>query len=82
MDKEHQSEIDMKLHEFGQRVRAAWAERQVDFEKNIAAFREGVREDWEREHTKIEAPKLEEPEIKGPKIEPPKADRDVSEPDR
>ena len=70
MKKDDQTEIDLKLHEFGQRMRAAWAERQTDFEKNIAAFREGVQEDWQVEHAKIEAPKIEGPEIKGPKIQP------------
>lgn len=79
MDKESQTEIDLKLHEFGQRMRKAWDASQADFEKNIAAFREAMREDWEHQHTKIQAPKIEEPKIEGPKIERP---RQPDAPDR
>lgn len=71
MNHEEQTDIDMKLHAFGQRLRAAWDARQVEFEKNIAAFREGVCEDWQQEHTKAKAPEIEAPKIEGPKIEGP-----------
>lgn len=78
-----QVEIDMSLHELGERTRAAWDQKQADFEKNIAAFREGIREDWNREQEQkrsksgIEAPKIEEPEI-GP---PRQNVRDINDPE-
>lgn len=78
-----QTEIDLSLHELGQRLRAAWEKKQEAFEKNLTAFREGVREDWEQAQTMkpekpaIEAPKIEEPEIGPPK----KPDRQPDEPD-
>ena len=75
MDNKDQVEIDLKLHAFGQHMRKVWEARQGDFEKNIAAFRDGVRADWEHEHAKIQAPKIEEPKIDGPKIEGPKIER-------
>lgn len=76
MEKERQTEIDLKLHEFGQRMRTAWDARQADFKKNIAAFREGVKEDWQLEQTR----KQSEPTISPPE----KEDRakDVGEPER
>lgn len=84
MDHDRQVEIDNMMHEFGQRMRKVWESRQANFEKNLAAFREGVEEDWQREHTKVQEPKIEEPKIEGPKIEGPKIERprepDVPEP--
>lgn len=60
-----QTEIDQSLHAFGQRMRAAWDARQADFEKNIAAFREGVREDYahERDAKGAWPPAITPPEI-------------------
>lgn len=63
-----QTEIDQSMHAFGQRARAAWDAQQATFEKNIAAFREGVREDFEHER-----------DAKGkwpPTITPPEPERD------
>lgn len=77
-----QQEDDLKLHEYGQRMRAAWTQRQADFEKNLAAFKDGVRDEWDRERVKIEEPKIEEPKIEEPKIGPPAKDtREPEEPD-
>ncbi len=78
-----QAELDIALHQFGQRMRAAWDVKQADFEKNFAAFREGVEEDWQRQQLKVKEPKVEEPKIEAPKIEPPGKDsQELQEPER
>lgn len=64
-----QAETDIALHQFGQRMREAWDAKQAEFEKNFAAFSEGVREEWEKERSPIQEPKIE-----APKIEPPTYD--------
>lgn len=74
MDKEKQTQIDIELHQFGQRMRAAWTARQAEFEKNFAAFKEGVRDDWQRQHDNRPEP---------PSISPSKErERDLGEPER
>lgn len=83
-----EQEDALRLHEYGLRMRAAWAEQQVEFEKHFAAFQDEVRDEWDREHMAIEepvidAPVIEAPKVEGPEIGPPKKDtHDLSEPDR
>ncbi|MES2695069.1 MAG: hypothetical protein V4773_16470 [Verrucomicrobiota bacterium] len=84
MPKPTQAEIDIALHQYGQRMRAAWDAKQTAFEKNIAAFRDGVREEWDRERMKVSEPRTEPPVIEAPKIGPPdksKGERQPDEPD-
>lgn len=83
-----QVEIDLALHEYGQQQRKTWEKNNAAFLKNLQAFKDGVRDEWQREQSagvsepKIEAPKIEGPAIEGPRIEPPKAPgRDLEGPE-
>jgi hypothetical protein len=67
---ERQVDIDMSMHELGQRLRAAWNKEHVVPVGVLEIAKDEARNQWEIEH-QIEREK-EEHERQAPKIEPPK----------
>ena len=73
MDHKRQVEIDMQLHEFGQRARANWAKKHPAPSTNLDAFKDAVREQWEKEQAKNYEMPAQEP-IKAPERQPEEPD--------
>jgi hypothetical protein len=75
MATKRQIDIDMKLHEFGQRARANWAKNHPAHGKNLEVVKDAVREQWEKEQQKNyempthEPSKTPEREPDGPEME-------------
>jgi hypothetical protein len=69
MASKRQIDIDMRMHEFGQRARANWAKKHPAPSKNLEVFKDAIREQWEKEQAKnYEMPSTEP--IKAPEREP------------
>jgi hypothetical protein len=76
MATKRQIDIDMRLHEFGQRARENWAKNHPAPDKNLEAVKDAVRDEWDKEQEKNyqmpsqEPTKTPEREPEEPSIEP------------
>jgi len=74
---ESQIDIDMAMHELGQRLRAAWNKEHVVPVGILEIARNEARNQWEIEHQiewELKKHAREAPQIEPPRIEPPDPD--------
>ena len=51
MDNPNQADTEARLHKLGQLVREGWEKRHPADDKDLAFFKDAIREQWEKDQT-------------------------------
>ena len=49
MDNPNQADTEVRLHKLGQKVREGWEKRHPAEDRDLAFFKDAIREQWEKE---------------------------------
>jgi len=76
MDNPNQADTEARLHKLGQKVREGWEKRHPAEDKDLAFFKDAIREQWEKEQVADREQKPAPDAAKEPDRKPPGPEKD------